>query len=70
MSKPSAKGFRTVGIVISNERYAEYHRKVVAACVELMGKRYRKFFDDCSYEEDFIKGTEPEEVAEAQRDSL
>lgn len=62
--------FRTVSIIISVEKYEAYHRQVVNACVALTKKSLRKFFNGCSWEEDFIKERNPEDVAAGEIEAL
>ena len=51
--------------------YAEYHRLVVEACVELTGEDTRVFWDtQCSFESEYIEKIEPAEVAQNQLDAL
>ncbi len=51
--------------------YKAYHARVVQACVDLMGERVRRFFDEqCDYLEEFAEQLDPHEVASSQQDSL
>lgn len=51
--------------------YQAYHRRVVEACVELMGEQAREFFDkQCDFIEQFAAGDEPEDVAVEERANL
>lgn len=62
--------FRTVGIIISIEKYNAYHKLVVDAAVAMTDESMREFFDGCSYEEAFIVGRRPEEEAEGNVEAL
>ena len=51
--------------------YEEYRQQVVDACVELTGEENRLFWDtQCSFEEEYTDGIDPDEVAQNQLDSL
>lgn len=51
--------------------YLAYAKRCVDACCELMGEDTRQFWEtQCSFDEDFNNGTEPEEVASQQQESL
>jgi hypothetical protein len=51
--------------------YGAYHRKVVEACVRLMGEAYREFFDkQCDYVEECAQGIPPEDVARGRQRSF
>lgn len=54
-----------------NITYAEYHRLVVEACVNLTNEDCRVFWDtQCSFEDEYIEKIEPGEVAQNQIDAL
>lgn len=54
-----------------NITYAEYHRLVVDACVELTGEDTRVFWDtQCDYEDSYIESVQPNEAAQNQVDAL
>lgn len=61
--------FRTVSIIISVEKYNAFHRQVVDVAVGMTDESMREFFDGQSYEEDFVSGRTPEEVAEGNVDA-
>lgn len=67
----AAKPGGTMSDIKSSPEYRAYHRRVVEACVELMGEDVRRFFDEqCDYLEEFLKDEDPIEIAENQLDSM
>ena len=60
-----------VETIKQSKAYQDYHARVVSECVRLMGELNRIFFDEvCDYVEEFNNGTDPEEVAFQQQESV
>jgi hypothetical protein len=59
------------GTMTRTPEYEAYHAKIVEACVALMGEDCRAFFNtQCDYLEEFAESLDPDDVAQAQRESL
>lgn len=62
--------------IVQTPKYRAYHRDVVEACMVLGppwvagNEEWYKFFDGCSYEEEFVEGLTPEECAQTQWEAL